>query len=124
MSVATLIRPNKIAKGFAVPFNWRAVGDRVLVTNMLGDWLVLEPDEVRRLAEGDTEPGDGLYERLAERNFVTAELDVRYPDNAPHEGKLFVSWTWRPEARTARPPRRPSRRRRSVASSRRLRLWG
>ncbi len=76
MDYATLIRLDRVKPGFAMPFNHRVVGDRVLVTNDLGDWAFLEPDELRRFVEGELTPDEPLYRKLAERNFIAAEVDV------------------------------------------------
>ncbi len=75
VDLSEIVRLRKVDASFATPFNFRAIDGAFFVSNALGDWIVLQPDELRRLVEGDAKPGDGFYERLRERNFVAAELD-------------------------------------------------
>jgi len=58
-----------------VPFNQRMIGERVLISNDLGDWLLLEREEFRDFLEGRPQPGQPLYEKLAAANFVAARVD-------------------------------------------------
>lgn len=61
---------------FAVPFNQRMIGDRVLVTNDFGDWLLLTPAEFGAFVEGRPTVGEPLYEKLRSANFVADTVDV------------------------------------------------
>jgi uncharacterized protein len=61
---------------FAVPYNQRMIGEKVLITNDLGDWLLLPQDEFRDLVEGRPQPGQPLYEKLKAANFIAGEVDV------------------------------------------------
>ena len=60
----------------AAPFRLRQLGDVYLLTNHVGDHLFLTEAELERFAAGELEPGDALYERLRERNFLARELDT------------------------------------------------
>ena len=60
----------------AAPFRLRRLGDGYLLTNPGGDFIFLDEAELARLAGGDLEPGDALYERLKEGNFIARELDA------------------------------------------------
>ncbi len=60
---------------FATPFNQRMIGQRVLITNDFGDWLLLGKDEFRDFVEGRPQPGTPLYEKLKAKNFVAKEID-------------------------------------------------
>ncbi len=77
MQLSDVISLGRVKADFAMPFNHRAIGGRYVVSNDLGDHLFLTPDELRRLYEGDTVPGDGLYERLVQANLVAAKVDVK-----------------------------------------------
>jgi His-Xaa-Ser system radical SAM maturase HxsB len=46
---------------------------RFLVANLVGDVMVVTEDELKRLSELDLAPGDGLYERAAEKLLVARE---------------------------------------------------
>lgn len=63
------------APDFAVPFNQRVIGRKILVSNDFGDWLLLTPAEFRAFVEGTPQPGEPLYEKLAKANFVAAAVD-------------------------------------------------
>jgi His-Xaa-Ser system radical SAM maturase HxsB len=60
----------------ALPFNQRMIGQKVLITNDLGDWLLLTQDEFRQLIEGSPQPGASLYEKLTAANFIASEIDI------------------------------------------------
>ena len=55
----------------------------MLITSTEGNFLLLTPDEFTQFAEGAVEKGTPLYQRLAERNFVRAEVDTRKMSRAP-----------------------------------------
>ena len=76
LSLAEYIRPSRIKPGHAMPFNHRVVDGAFLITNDLGDWYFLEPDDFRRFIEGEVGKEDPLYAELAKRNFIAAEVDI------------------------------------------------
>ncbi len=70
-----LSHPSRWQPEFAVPFNQRAIGRKVLISNDLGDWLLLTHEEFRDFVEGRPQPGEPLYEKLSRANFVAATVD-------------------------------------------------
>src|SRR5687768_13859663 len=68
-----LLQIRKPSTTFALPFNHRIVGGRVLITNTEGNFLLLAPEEFRLFAEGTVDRGSDLFGRLKERNFVRGE---------------------------------------------------
>jgi His-Xaa-Ser system radical SAM maturase HxsB len=68
--------PQRWNPGFAVPFNQRLIGSKVLISNDFGDWLLLTKEELGAFVEGRPRPGEPLYERLKEANFIAAEVDL------------------------------------------------
>src|SRR2546426_99145 len=68
--------PTRWQPEFAVPYNQRMIGQKVLISNDFGDWLLLPPEEFRDLVEGRPQPGEPLYEKLKAGNFIAAEIDV------------------------------------------------
>jgi His-Xaa-Ser system radical SAM maturase HxsB len=70
-----LSSPDRWKPEFAVPFNQRVIGEKVLISNDFGDWLLLKPEEFRDFVEGLPRPGDPLYEKLSRSNFVAADVD-------------------------------------------------
>lgn len=57
-------------------FRFRRVGDRYVIINHEGRWLVLEPHEFRAFAEGGVPEDGALWQRLREHNFLRDHYDV------------------------------------------------
>jgi len=68
------IRPRAGTQAF---FRYRPVGDRVVVTNFEGNFLLLTRDEFAHYAAGTVPVGGELERRLADANFLRATYDVR-----------------------------------------------
>ncbi len=66
-------------RGASTPFlyNFRRLGDRVLVTTPLGDWTWLTPDEFEQFRSGRVAPGTPLHERLSQARLVSEAIDVQ-----------------------------------------------
>jgi His-Xaa-Ser system radical SAM maturase HxsB len=71
----TLSSPARWKPQFAVPYNQRMIGTKVLISNDFGDWLLLTADEFRDFVEGRPRPGEPLYDKLQRANFVAAAID-------------------------------------------------
>ncbi len=70
------VQLKKVNADFGVPFYHRVIGDKVLITNDLGDWHFLSGPEFTAFVEGSI-AGDGpLYQALAAKNFIAAEIDI------------------------------------------------
>lgn len=82
--------PARPRAGTQAFFRWRPVGERVLVTNLEGNWLLLAPDEFRRYAEGDVPEDSELHARLAGANFLRARYDVRAAADRLRARKRFL----------------------------------
>ena len=54
----------------------RKVGDRFLLTNQEGRWVVLRADEFARTMRGEVRPDEALHTKLAEHNFLRDHYDV------------------------------------------------
>lgn len=57
-------------------FRFRKVGDRVLLTNQEGSWLLLTEEEFGQFSRGELVPGSELWNRLSEKNFLRETFDV------------------------------------------------
>jgi len=77
MNLATCIQPSKTKLDTCVPFNFRVLGEQVLVVSDLGDWLFLAPEEFAAFIEGRTQPGETLHERLLDKNLLAADVDKK-----------------------------------------------
>lgn len=87
--LAEIEKPGTRLPGF---FRFRQVGRRWLITNQEGQWLLLEPEEMRQFAEG-TVPQDGeLYQRLKDRNFLRDHYDVQKAARMLRNRKHFVHY--------------------------------
>ena len=73
---ASLSHPSRWNVDYAVPFNQRMIGDKVLISNDLGDWLLLTRAEFTDFVEGRAQPGERLYEILKNGNFIASEVDL------------------------------------------------
>lgn len=63
-----------------LPFQFERRSADVLVSNMVGDFVRLSPDEFRRIIDLRTSPGDGLYEKA-----YAAHLISRQGQQAQHQ---------------------------------------
>lgn len=71
-------------------FRYREVGGDVLLTNFLGDWIFVKPDEFRAMMRGEVSEGAPLYERLAARNFVRERIDPEQSADRLRRKKRFL----------------------------------
>ncbi|MBD89197.1 MAG: His-Xaa-Ser system radical SAM maturase HxsB [Deltaproteobacteria bacterium] len=76
VSFSDVIELDRVQPTFAMPFMHRVINGKILVTNDLGDYAFLELEEFTRFIQGELTPGEPLYERLAERNFIAEKVDV------------------------------------------------
>ncbi len=88
----TEIGPEAKAPEGLVPFRFRKVGGDYLLTNFLGDWVFVSPDEMRLLARGEFDAGSPLHAKLAEKNFVRASLDVTQAAERIARKKRFLNY--------------------------------
>ena len=70
-----LSSPDRWKPEFAVPYRQRLIGEKVLISNDLGDWLLLTREEFVDLLEGRPRPGEPLYEKLKRANFIAGQID-------------------------------------------------
>ncbi len=89
MKLATLGELDSRGPAF---FRYRAVGDRVVVTNLEGRWLILTPDEFSAYATGAVEEGSELHTRLSEGNFLRESYDVVAAAEGLRRRKRFVHY--------------------------------
>jgi His-Xaa-Ser system radical SAM maturase HxsB len=73
---ARLSSPSAWKPEFAIPYNQRVIGEKILVSNDLGDWLLLTERDFRDFVEGRPRPGEPLYEKLKKANLVATEIDA------------------------------------------------
>jgi len=57
-------------------FRYGSVGDKVLVTNDVGEHLFLSPEDFRRFVAGQVQPEEPLYADLRRRYLLKQDLDV------------------------------------------------
>ena len=70
------LAPDAHAGARKAMFRFRRLGDRVLLTGELGDWLVVDEGEFEDLVAGRIGPGDPLHGKMARRGFLLESLDV------------------------------------------------
>ncbi|MBM4372069.1 MAG: His-Xaa-Ser system radical SAM maturase HxsB, partial [Deltaproteobacteria bacterium] len=76
--------PSRLSGGLA-PFRHASLGGRVLITNDVGEFLVLSPDDFQRFVEGRLDPVGPVHADLVARHFILGEttgddLVQRYRD--------------------------------------------
>jgi len=81
------LRPQAGTQAF---FRHRVVGDRVLVTNFEGGWLLLTRPEFAQFATGTVPAASALHDRLAAANFLRAHYDVRRAADALAARRRFL----------------------------------
>jgi His-Xaa-Ser system radical SAM maturase HxsB len=86
------VQIKKRSTSFALPFNHRNVGGKVLITNAAGSFLLLSPDEFAQFASGDVPKESALYARLRDRNFVRAEANLDAWTRAIEKRKTFLGY--------------------------------
>ncbi|MEZ4430009.1 MAG: His-Xaa-Ser system radical SAM maturase HxsB [Nannocystaceae bacterium] len=60
----------KLNPSFAAFFRYRPVGDKIVISNYEGSYLILTHDEFKQFAEGTVAPESALYRALDEKNFI------------------------------------------------------
>ena len=69
-----MMRPDlasyKLNPSFAAFFRYRPVGDKIVISNYEGSYLILTHDEFKQFAEGTVAPDSALYRALDEKNFI------------------------------------------------------
>jgi len=80
------------ATRFQAFFRHRQIGERVLVTNQEGDWLMLSKDEHRQFAGGTVPHDSELYQRLKEHNFLRDHYDVQKAAEQLRARKSFLHY--------------------------------
>jgi uncharacterized protein len=75
---------------FQAFFRYRPVGDKVVITNQEGSFLVLTQPDFREFAEGTVARGSDLWTRLSSRNFIRAEVSAQAAADRLRERKTFI----------------------------------
>ena len=87
------LRGLKTDASFPAFFRYRALPkDRVLLTNLEVNFLVLTADEFRAFAQAQVAPETDLYARLRDGNFLRAHYDVKRASEALARRKSFVGY--------------------------------
>lgn len=90
--MTALLQLKKRSTSFAMPFKHRNVGDKVLITNTEGSFLLLTHAEFADFAAGDMPKDSALYARLRDRNFVRAEADLTKVAERIRARKTFLHY--------------------------------
>ena len=78
--------------GYAAFFRFREIGERVVVTSIEGEWIVLTREEFRGFLRGEVDRDGALHRRLVERNLVRESFDARRAAEAYRRRKRFVHY--------------------------------
>jgi uncharacterized protein len=76
LNMADTVSLKRLKPAFAMPFYHRWLDDKFLITNDLGDWYFLPPADFKRFIEGAIDKDEPLYQALAAKNFIAAEVDI------------------------------------------------
>jgi len=80
----------KLDTSFPAFFRHRRIGEKVLITNYEGNWLLLSDEEFGRFARGDVPTGTPLHTLLRDANFIRAEYDVQKAITRVRARKSFL----------------------------------
>lgn len=81
----------KPRSGTQAYFRYRQIGDDAIVlSNLEGNWLIVDREEFGVYARGEVEPGSSLHERLTSKNFLRATYDVQAAAERMKARKYFI----------------------------------
>lgn len=81
----------KPRSGTQAYFRWRQIGDdAILITNLEGNWLILDRDEFTQFARGEVPPDSPFHQRLVDKNFLRSHYDVQAAAERVKARKYFV----------------------------------
>ena len=75
---------------YAAFFRFREVADRVVVTSLEGEWIVLDRNDFRAFVRGEVDRTSELHKKLSERNLVRESFDARRAGDVYRRRKRFV----------------------------------
>jgi His-Xaa-Ser system radical SAM maturase HxsB len=76
--------------GYPAFFRFRELGDRVVVTSIEGEWIVLGRDDFRAFVSGKVDRTGELHQRLVARNLVRSTFDARRAAEGMRRRKRFL----------------------------------
>ena len=82
--------PERWKPDFGVPFNQRVIGNKILISNDFGDWLLLSKGEFRDFIEGRPQAGEPLYKKLLRANMIAEEVDFLTQSNRWRTKKEYL----------------------------------
>jgi His-Xaa-Ser system radical SAM maturase HxsB len=86
----TLVQLGKSSPHFAAECRFRPIGDKVLVTSLEGNFVVLSQDEFREFSNGTVSPESALHQRLSTANLVRSAFDTKRAAAMTNERKSFL----------------------------------
>lgn len=84
------LSPAPKSTGRLVPFRFRRVGGKVLLTSYFGDWVFVSEEELGQLYQGQLSPE--VEQRLAARHFISDKLDRALVRERYHHRRRFLQW--------------------------------
>jgi uncharacterized protein len=82
------IKPRPGTQAF---FRYRQIADDAIVlSNLEGNWLILDRSEFGEFARGEVQPSSALHERLSSKNFLRANYDVQAAAERIKARKYFI----------------------------------
>ncbi len=84
------VDPTTFDEGSVGYFRYGMVGDKVLLTNDVGEHLFLTPEEFRRFIAGQVQADEPLYANLRKRYFLKRDLDVEQFATKLRRKKAFL----------------------------------
>jgi uncharacterized protein len=82
------IKPKPGTQAF---FRYRQIGeDAILITNLEGNWMILNVEEFTQFARGEVSPDSDVFVRLRDKNFLRSHYDVQAASERLKARKYFV----------------------------------
>ncbi len=77
-------------RGYPAFFRYRELGERVVVTSLEGEWVVLSREQFREFVSGRVDRSGALHAQLAAKNLVRESFDARRAAEILRQRKRFL----------------------------------
>ena len=91
MNTPLVVDPSTFSRDTVGFFRYGVVGERVLLTNDVGEHLFVSPEDFRRFIAGQVQREEPLYDQLRRRYFLKNDLDAAALADKLRRKKAFLT---------------------------------